>query len=186
MFSRTALDAKRADGGNVCVEALLLSAVRAGGELDQRVQGHLHPRRFFLRHVHVVGVNAPQHGLVGDDDDVLAPLQFHDNGFQPDDHVPVAFSTPVPVVVLVVIAGSKVFRVSIGNFLVRKAVTQTRVELVQGLPFELVIAFGRRGQKSGGLNGSLQRRGPDGQMAVVAYGFLHQIREGAGVELAPC
>ena len=89
MLRRTPLTPKRADGRDVRLEALLLGTVRPGGQLDERVQRHLHPGALLLRHVHVVGVDAPQHGLVGHDDDVLAALQFHDDGLEPDDDVAV-------------------------------------------------------------------------------------------------
>ena len=89
MLRRTPLTPKRADGGNIRLEALLLGTVGPGRQLDERVQRHLHPRALLLRHVHVVSVDAPQDGLVRHDDDVLAALEFHDDGLEPDDDVAV-------------------------------------------------------------------------------------------------
>ena len=55
---------------------------------------------------------------VRDDNDILTPLQFHDDGFEPDDHVTVGLASSVAVVVLVVVAGLEVFGVFLGDFLV--------------------------------------------------------------------
>lgn len=49
---------ERADRGDVCLEPLFVGAVSLGRELDQSVQGNLHPGRALLRDVHEVGVNA--------------------------------------------------------------------------------------------------------------------------------
>ena len=145
MLRRAALLPERADGGDVGVESTLIGAVGARRELDERVQRHLHPGGLLLGHVHVVGVDAAQHGLVGDDDDVLAALQLHDDGLEPDDHIAVALAATVPVIVFIVVARLEVLRVPISDLLVREAIAHARVQFVQCFPFELVVAFGRRG-----------------------------------------
>ena len=61
MLRRAPLAPKCAHGGDVRLEALLVRAVRPRVQLDQRVQGPLHPGALLLRHVHVVGVDAAQH-----------------------------------------------------------------------------------------------------------------------------
>ena len=89
MFRRTSLAPERAHGRNIRLEPLLLRAICPRGQLDQRVQWHLHPGTLLLWHVHVIGVDAPQHGLMRHDDDILTALQFHDDGLKPDDDVAV-------------------------------------------------------------------------------------------------
>lgn len=71
MFRRTPLTPERADGWNVRREPLLLCTVRPRRQLDQRMQRHLHPGTLFLRRIHVVRVDAPQHSLMRHDDDIL-------------------------------------------------------------------------------------------------------------------
>lgn len=184
MFRRTAFTPKGADGRDVGLEALLLGGVCAGRQLDERVQGDLHPGALLLLDVHVVGVDAAEDGLVSDDDDVLAALELHDDGLEPDDHVAVRLPASIAVVVLVVVARLEVLRVDVRDLLVREAVAEARVELVQGLPFELVVAIWGRGEEAGRLDGALEGRGPDGELAVVADGGGDEFGERLGVEFA--
>ena len=90
MFRNTALASPRRHGLNSSLENLLIRSVRTRRQLDQRVQGHVEPRRFLLVLFHEVGVDAAQDGLVRDDEDVLAALQLHDYGLEPDYNVAVA------------------------------------------------------------------------------------------------
>ena len=89
------------------------------------MQWDFHPRAFLLRHVHVVCVNTPEDGLVRHDNDIVVLLKLHDDRLQADHHVPVRLSTPVPIVVFVVVSRYEVFRVELGNLLVRETVTDT-------------------------------------------------------------
>ena len=141
MFRRTAFTPKRTHSRDIGLEPLLLRAVRPRGELDERVQRDLHPGALFLRHVHVVGVDAPQHGLMGHDDDIFAAFEFHDDGLESDDHVAVGFPAQIAIVVLVVVSSFKVFGVLVRNLLIGQPVAHARVQLVQGFPFEFVVAF---------------------------------------------
>lgn len=184
MFRRTAFAPKRAHGRDVGLEALLLGAVGAGRQLDERVQRDLHPGALLLRDVHVVGVDAAEDGLVRDDDDVLAALELHDDGLQPDDHVAVRLPAPITVVVLVVVARLEVLRVAVRDLLVREAVAEARVQLVQRLPFELVVALWGRGEEAGRLDRAFEGRGPDGELAVIADGGGDEVGERLGVEFA--
>lgn len=184
MFRRAPLTSKRAHGRDIRLEALLLRAVRPRGQLDQRVQRHLHPGALLLRHVHVVRVDAPQHGLVRHDEDVLAAFQLHDDGLEPDDHVAVGFPAPVAVVVFVVVPRSEVFGVAVRNLLVGEAIADARVEFVERLPFELVVAFWGRGEESSCLVGAFEGRGPDCKLAAVTDGGSDEVRQRTGVELA--
>ena len=68
--------------------------------------------------------------------------------------------------------------------MIGEAVTDTRVELVEGFPFEFVIAFGRGGEEAGGLDGAFEGRGPDCQLAGVADGAGDEFWEGSSVEFA--
>ena len=184
MLRRTPLTPKRADGGNIGLEPLLLRPICPRRKLDERVQRDLHPRALLLRHIQVVGIDAPQHSLMRHNDDVLAAFELHDNGFEPNDNVAVRFPAPIAVIILVVVARLEVFRVAVRNVLVREAVADARVQFVQGLPLELVVALGRGGEEAGGLNGPFERRGPDGELAVVADGRGDEVGQRAGVELA--
>ena len=96
-----------------------------------------------------------------DDYDVFAALEFHDYGFKTDDDVAVGFTAAVAVVVFVVVAGAEVFGVAVGDFLVGEAVADARVELVEGFPFEFVVAFGRGGEVARCLDGAFEGGGPD-------------------------
>ena len=184
MLRRTAFTPKRAHGRDIGLEALLLGAVGARGKLDERVQRDLHPGALFLRHVHVVGVDAPQHGLMGHDDDVLAAFEFHDDGLESDDDVAVGFPAQVTVIVLVVVARFKIFRVPVRNLLIGQAVAQTRVQFVQGFPFKFVIAFGRRGEEPSGLDRAFQGGGPNCELAVVTDGGSDKVGKCTSVQFA--
>lgn len=70
------------------------------------------------------------------------------------------------------------------DFLVGETVTDARVELVEGLPFELVIAFRGGGEEAGRLDGAFEGRGPDGEFAAFGDGFGYKAGEGAGVGFA--
>lgn len=130
------------------------------------MQGHLHPGTLLLRHIHIIRINAAQHGLVRHDDDVLAALQLHDYGFEADDDVAVAFAAAVPVVVFVVVAGAEVFRVAVGDFLVGEAVADAGVEFVERFPFELVVALWGLGEVACRGDGAAEGGGPDCELAV--------------------
>ena len=184
MFRRAPFTPERAHGRDVGLEPLLLRAVGPRGQLDQRVQRDLHPGALLLRHIHVVGVDAPEHGLMGHDDDILAAFEFHDDGLQSDDHVTIGFPAPVTIVVLVVVSRFEIFRVLVRNLLICQAVARAGIQFVQGFPFEFVIAFWRRGEKSSGLDCAFEGRGPDCELAVVTDGGSDQLGERTGVELA--
>jgi hypothetical protein len=85
---------------------------------------------------------------VADDEYVLAALEFHYDGLETDDHVAVRLAAAVAVVVLVVVARREVVRVPVLDLLVRQPVADARVQLVEGLPLQLVVVLGevpRRG-----------------------------------------
>ena len=176
VFCGAAFLPKGADGRNVRFEALFLGRVGSWGQLDQRVQRNFHPGGFLLRNVHVIRVYATQHRLMRDDENVFAPLKLHDNRLQPDDNIAVTLPATISVVVLVVVARLEVLGISIGDLLIRQAITHPRIQFIQSLPLEFVESLGRRGQKAGRLNGALQRRRPDGEMLLVIDAFGHQVR----------
>lgn len=105
------------------------------------MQRHLHPRTLLLRHIHVIRIDAPQHGLMRHDDDILTAFQLHDDRLKSDDYIAIGFSAPVAIVVLVVVSRFEIFGVLVRNLLVREAVAGAGVQFVQGFPFELVVAF---------------------------------------------
>lgn len=57
-------------------------------------------------------------GCVRNDDNVLAPLKFHDDGLETDHDIAVRFSPSIPVVVLVVVPCLKIFGIFLGDLLV--------------------------------------------------------------------
>lgn len=181
VLSRSTLSAPGRYGGDISLEAFLVCAVSTRGEFDEGVQRDLHPGTLLLRDVHEVGVDAAQDGLVGDDDDVLAAFQLHDDRLQTDDDVAVGFAAAVAVVVLVFVAGGEVLRVALGDLLVGQAVADTRVELVEGLPLQLLVA-GRLLQVASGLDGSLEGRSPDDDLGVLGDARLaKELGQGASV-----
>lgn len=145
---------------------------------------NLHPRTLLLGGVEEVGVDAAQDGLMGDNDDILTALEFHDNGFQADNNIAVGLSSSVAVVILVFITGSKVFRVLLGDILVSKTVANTRVEFVQSLPFQpLEACFSCEVASS--LDRTLECRCPNDDLGIGwKSGLFHEIREGFRVSLA--
>lgn len=121
---------------------------------------------------------------MSDDDDVLASLQFHDDRLKPNDHVAVTLSTSVAVIVFIVITSLEVFRVLIGNFLVGQAIADAGIKFVESFPFKFVIALWRSRQEPRGLDGTFKRRGPDGQLTVIANRLSYKIRKRTCIELA--
>lgn len=176
MLGSASLFSECAHGWNVSLVTLLLGTVSPRGEFNQRMQWNLHPRRFLLRHIHVVCVDAPQHRLMSDDDDVLASLQLHDDRLKPDDHVAITLPASVAIVVFIVITGPEVFRVLVGNFLVRQPIADAGIKLVESFPFQFVVTILRSRQEPRRLDGTFQSRGPDRQMTVVAYRLFYKIR----------
>ena len=136
------LAAPGADGGDVGEIALLVGAVGAGGELDKAVEGHVHPGAAGVVLLHEVGVDAAEDSLVGDDQDVLGPLELHDDRLQPGHHVPIRLPAPVPVVVLVLVARHEVLRIRVLDLLVRHPVARAGIQFIQRLPLELVVVGG--------------------------------------------
>ena len=121
---------KSGHGGDARGKALLVGRVRLWRELDERVKRDFHPRTSFLGHVHEVGVDAAQDGLVRHDEDVFRALEFHDDGFEADDDVAVAFAAEVAVVVFVVVACLEVLGVHLFNVSVRQTVAHPRIEFI--------------------------------------------------------
>lgn len=105
------------------------------------MQRHLHPGTLLLRHIHIIRIDAPQHSLMRHDDDILTAFQLHDDGLESDDDVTIGFAAAVAVIVFVVVPRFEVFGVLVCDLLVREAVAGAGVELVEGFPFELVVAF---------------------------------------------
>ena len=148
------------------------------------MQRDLHPRALLLRHIHVIRIDAPQNRLMSDNNDIFTALQFHYDGFEPNDDIAVALSATIAIIVFVVVAGAEIFRVAVRDFLIGEAIADARVELVEGFPFELVVAFWGSGEEAGGLDGAFEGGGPDGKLAVIAHAAGNKVRQGTGVELA--
>lgn len=128
-----------ADGGNVSLPPLLNRAVRLGGELDQGMQGHVHPGAPRLILLHEVCVDAAQNGLMGDDEDILTALELHDDWLEADNDIAIRLAAAVSIVVLVFVAGSKILGIAVFDLLVRQTITDAGIKLVKGLPLQLVV-----------------------------------------------
>lgn len=96
-------------------------------ELDECVQGHVHPRTLCLVLLHEVCVDASQHGLVCNDENILASFQLHDDGLKSNNNVTVRLAASITVVILVLVAGGEIFGIPILDFLVCQAVANSRV-----------------------------------------------------------
>lgn len=116
------------------------------------------------------------------DDDVLTAFQFHDDGFETDDHISVGLPAAVAVIVLIVIAGFEVFGVAVRYFLVGKAIADARVKLVEGLPFKFGVAGLGGCEEACSLDGAFQGGSPDCQLPVVADRRGNKFGEGTSVE----
>lgn len=134
MLGRAAFAPPRADSLNIGLVCLHLGSICPRRQLDQRVQRHGHPGTLFLRLLHKIRIYAANDRLMRDDEDILAALQLHDDGLQADHHVAVAFTSTIPVVVLVFVACLEVIRMKVRYLLIRHAVANASVELVEGLP----------------------------------------------------
>lgn len=178
------LGSPRRHRGDIRLDARFLGPVRARRQLDQGMQRNFHPGASFLACVQEVRVDAPEDRLVGDDDDVFAALEFHDNRLQADDHVAVRFAAAIPVIILVFVARLEIFRVPLRNVLVRKAVAHPAVEFVKRFPLQLFPSRLRR-QEARRLRCSSQRRCPDDELGVGRNtGLKKQVRESTRIELA--
>ena len=137
-----------------------------------------------LRQVHKVRINAPQYSLMRNDDDILAPLQLHDDRLQADHDVPVRLPAAIPIVVLVLVARGKVLGILSGDLFVGHAVANARVELVEGLPLEFRVGVLGSREEARGANRAAEGGGPDGEAAVVGKRACDEVRQGAGVVFA--
>lgn len=164
VFGRASFGTPSADGWNVGFPPLLEGAVRLWGEFDQGMQGYIHPGASRLVLLHEVGIDAAENGLVSDDEDVLTPLELHDDGLKTDNNVAIRLSAAISVIVLVFIARSEILGVAVLNLLIRQAVTDARIKLVKGLPLQLVVMWR---EKTCSCNGAFQGRCPDGKGPVV-------------------
>lgn len=164
MLGCAALATPCAYGRNVGFVANLFRAIGPGSQFDEGVQGHVHPRALRLVLFHEIGVDAAQNGLVRDNENVFAALKLHDDGFEADDNVAVRLSGGIAIVVLVVVTRDKILGIPVFDFLVGQAIADTRVELVQRLPLQLVVMLR---QPAGSGDGAFQCRGPYGERAVI-------------------
>lgn len=164
MFGHAAFSTPGAHSWDLRIVALLLGAVGSRGQLDEGVQRDGHPWGISLGLLHEVGVDASQHSLVRNDEDVLRALQLHDDGLQTNNNVAIRLTASIAIVVLVVVASCKVLGVQLRDLLVGESVADTRVELIQSLPLKLVVVLGH---EAGGGSRAPQRGGPYGERAVI-------------------
>ncbi len=78
----------------------------------------------------------------------------------------VRFSATIAVVVLVLISGLEVFGIQLLDLSISHVVANTRVQLIQGLPLQLVVFL--RQVASGG-NCAFEGRSPDGQRMIFTW-----------------
>ena len=164
MLRRTPLPSPRAHRRDIRRIPHLLRPVRPRRQLDKRVQRHIHPRALRLVLLHVIRIHTPQHRLMRDDEDILRPLQLHDDGFEPDHHVAVGLAAAVAIVVFVGVSRGEVLRVAVLDVLVGETVADAGVELVEGLPLELIVGCG---EEAGGGDRAFEGGGPNGERAVI-------------------
>lgn len=77
-----------------------------------------------------------------DDQDILRPLQLHDDGLETDDDVAVRLAPAVAVVVLVIITRSEILWVLLLDFGVGETVADAGIQLVECFPLQLVVVCG--------------------------------------------
>jgi hypothetical protein len=105
---------------------------------------------------------------------ILTPLQLHDDRLEPNHHIPIALPAPVSIIILIVISRFEVFWVFLRDLGVGQPVADTRVELVERFPLQLVVGGGEVG---GGCDGAFEGRGPDCKGPVVAHGLADEFWE---------
>lgn len=127
MFGGAPLAAPGAHGLDLGIVLFYHGVVGTGRELDQGVQWHRHPRALFLGLLHEVGVDAADNGLMRDDEDIFAALEFHDDGLEANDNIAVALTASISVVVFIFVARLKVLRILVCNLLVCQAVANTSI-----------------------------------------------------------
>lgn len=86
-----------------------------------------HPWRLIGAGIHEICIDASNNGLVGDDDDVVASFQLHNDRLQSNDYIAIRLSTPVSVIVFVLISRRKILRVRLLDFTIRHPIADTRV-----------------------------------------------------------
>ncbi len=170
MLRLTPLLPPRTDRRHISRHALLICLVRPWRQLDQAMQRDLHPRALLLADTHEIRIDASQYGLMGDDEDVLAPFQLHNDRFKPDDNVSVALAAEIAVIVLVLVARREVLRVLLLDLAVRHAVADTGVQLIEGFPGELFVR-----KMACCLCCALERGGPHRERSV-ASGLRNETR----------
>jgi hypothetical protein len=178
MLSRRTLSAPGRHGRNVCLQAGLLGVIGPRSQFDESMQRDLHPWGLLLLYIHEVSVDATEDSLMRDDENVLAALEFHDDGLKPDDNITIRLAADVAVVVLVFVACPKVAWVLGLDLAVCKAIANAAVEFVKSLPLQLV-----EGEKASRLDGSLQSGCPHSQFSI-ANRLFDQIGQNPGVCLA--
>lgn len=161
---RAAFAPPRADRGDVGGFHHLLGMIRLGSQLDQGMEGNRHPWAQLLVLLHEIGIDAADDGLVADDQNILAPLQLHDDGLESDDDIAIRLAASVAVVVLVFVAGREILGEGILDFLVGHTIADTGVELVKGFPLQLVVVLGKVTCRR---DGTLEGGGPNCQGAVI-------------------
>lgn len=115
---------------------------------------------------------------MSDNEDVLRALQLHDDGLKADDNIAIGLAAGVTVVVLVVIAGLEILRVTVLDFAIGETITNSRIKLVEGFPFELLKL-----KESRGLNGTPEGGGPNSQLASFFCRLPYKVRQNTCIGL---
>lgn len=161
-----------------CIDAHLvvghLTAVGPRRQLDEHVEGDLQIGQLLVRLIQKVCEDGPQDRLVGNDENVLLTLHLHDDRLQTQHQIRVRLAAAVAEAELVLVAEGKVLGIGRSDLLVGQAIADARVQLVKGLPVQT-----RMGKMGGGLDGALERAGPDRQ-GIVAVDLAEDGRQGAG------
>ena len=118
------------DGGYMEVDQLHLASVSDRGQLDHLVQRAFDVWKFGRVLIEKISEETSHDRLMADDQDVLLPLQLHDDGFETSDDVLIRFSPGIPIMVLVLVSLRKVLGKFLLHLLVSHLVADSRVDLV--------------------------------------------------------
>ena len=98
------------NSGNVDRESLFITAVCLRGQLDHCVKWNFQVRDFLLGIVLEVGIDRAQHRLMPDYQDVLLPLEFHNDRLEAQYQVLVGFAARVAIVKFIMVTCGKIIR----------------------------------------------------------------------------
>ena len=149
----------RINGRNVKADLLHFTSVSDGRELDDLMQRTLHVRQIHGVLIQEISQQTSHDCLVTDDEDVLLPLQLHDDWLETRDQVLIRFSPRISVVEFVLVSLGKVFRVLLLNLFISHLIADSGVDFIESLP-----GFSWRVDERRSLLSSLVMRSPNAKL----------------------